>query len=178
MATSAPDQPISFCQRCGETLPPNAIACPRCGYPVAGTAGQPYPNYQSGVYPMQSAPRTNRPVIGGICLVLSGIIGIGLAIVTLLTIDSMVAQLAPSFPTLPTSEIRSIFYFIVGAWTFIGIMAILGGVMAIRRRHWGIAVLGGVFGLLTFGIFFIEGSILGLIGLVLIAMSRHEFERK
>ena len=178
MATTAPDQTISFCQRCGETLPPNANACPRCGYPVGGNQGQPYPNYQTSVYPMQQAQRTNRPVIGGICLVLSGLLGIGFALITLSSIDTMVAQLAPQFPQLPVSDIRDVIYGIVGLWTFFGIMAIIGGVMAIRRRHWGIAIIGGVFGLLTFGVIFIEGSVLGLIGLIFIAISRHEFGRK
>jgi hypothetical protein len=179
MATNVPEQAVNFCQRCGENLPQMATVCPRCGYPVGGTTpGRSHPAYSPNEYGIQQVPKTNRPLIAGICLILSGLIGIGLAILTLTTIDSMVAQLVPMFPQLPESEIRSIFYVIIGAWAFFGTMAILGGIMAIRRRHWAIAIIGGIFGLLTFGIVLLEGTLLGLIGLILVVMSRMEFRRK
>jgi hypothetical protein len=59
-------------------------------------------------------------------------------------------------------------------WFIVGLIALIGGVFAIRRRRWGIAVVGGVFGLLTLGPWLI-GSILGLIGLILVVISKDEF---
>lgn len=48
----------------------------------------------------------------------------------------------------------------------LGLIALLGGIFAIQRRNFAIALLGGIF---------VVPSILGLIGLILIAVSRDEF---
>jgi len=54
------------------------------------------------------------------------------------------------------------------------IIAIIGGYFAIKRRNFTMAVVGAVFCLLSFGAFGVS-SILGLVGLILIAVSSHEF---
>jgi hypothetical protein len=48
----------------------------------------------------------------------------------------------------------------------LGIIAILGGIFAIQRKSFAIALIGGIFTVPT---------ILGLIGLILIAVSKDEF---
>jgi hypothetical protein len=53
------------------------------------------------------------------------------------------------------------------------IFAIIGGIFALQRKGWAMAVTGGIFGMLAFGLGI--GFILGLIGLILIAISRAEF---
>lgn len=50
-----------------------------------------------------------------------------------------------------------------------GIITLMGGVFAIMRKHFGLAVLGGIFSLLGW-------FIPGLIGLILVAISKDEFE--
>jgi len=55
-----------------------------------------------------------------------------------------------------------------GILMVVGIIALLGGIFAIQRKHFGLAVLGGI---LSLGGFFI----LGLIGLILVAVSKDEF---
>lgn len=179
MAANASDETINFCQRCGENLPHNASVCPRCGYPVVGAApGQQIPSYQPSDYGAQYAPHTNRPTIGGVCLVLAGIIGIVAGILISLTVSEQVNALAPILPMYTSTQIEQIVWVEVGLELFVGFVALVGGVMALRRVHWGIAVIGGIFGLLTFGIFFIEGTVLALIGLVYIILSKAEFRRK
>jgi len=54
-----------------------------------------------------------------------------------------------------------------------GLIAVLGGVMGVMRKMWGLCLVGGIFGLL--GIGFGLGSILGLVGLILTAISRKDF---
>jgi hypothetical protein len=49
----------------------------------------------------------------------------------------------------------------------LGIMAILGGIFAIQRKNFALALIGGIFTV---------PSILGLIGLILIAVSKDEFK--
>jgi hypothetical protein len=48
----------------------------------------------------------------------------------------------------------------------LGVVSFLGGIYAIGRKNFGIAVIGGIF---------VIPSILGLIGLILVAVSKDEF---
>ncbi|MCJ2556643.1 MAG: hypothetical protein LN415_05980 [Candidatus Thermoplasmatota archaeon] len=50
-----------------------------------------------------------------------------------------------------------------------GLIGLLGGIFAIKRTHFGLAILGGIFSLLAGFIIF------GLIGLILVAISKKEF---
>src|SRR5207245_8222662 len=52
--------------------------------------------------------------------------------------------------------------------------AILGGIMAIQRKNWKLAVVCGVASLLNFG-FFLIGTFLGLAGLIAIITARRDF---
>ena len=64
---------------------------------------------------------------------------------------------------------------VLGAVSLIfGLVAVVGGVMALRRRAWAIAVVGGFLGTLAMGTIFL-GSILGIIGLMVIATSKRFF---
>jgi len=66
-------------------------------------------------------------------------------------------------------------FLICGFIEFIfAIVMIAGGIMALDRRMWGLALVGGILGLFTIG-FFLETSIMSLIALVLIIVSRNEF---
>ena len=59
----------------------------------------------------------------------------------------------------------------------IGIFLLVGGVFAIKRMNWGIALVASIVGLFSIGPFFL-GSILSLVALVLIYMSKDEFKGK
>jgi hypothetical protein len=60
-----------------------------------------------------------------------------------------------------------------GIGIIFSIFPLIGGIFAIQRKMWGLGVAGGVLGIFSLG--FIIGSILALIGLILIAVSRREF---
>ena len=49
----------------------------------------------------------------------------------------------------------------------LGVIALLGGIFAIQKKHFGMAIIGGVL---------VIPSILGLIGLILVAVSKDSFE--
>lgn len=55
------------------------------------------------------------------------------------------------------------------------VFALLGAVTSLKRRHLDVAVAGSVIGIFSFG-FFLIGSILSVIALIIIVMSREEFE--
>jgi len=48
----------------------------------------------------------------------------------------------------------------------LGIISLLGGIFAIQKKYWAIALIGGIF---------VIPSVLGLIGLILVAVSRESF---
>ncbi len=53
----------------------------------------------------------------------------------------------------------------------IGILAIVGGVFALRRKVWGLALAGSIASLFSFHLFF-----LGIAAIVFTALSKNEFE--
>ena len=55
------------------------------------------------------------------------------------------------------------------------IITFAGGIVAIKRKAWSLAVIGGILGLFTIGLMFL-GSIFSLIGLILVLISRKEFQ--
>ncbi len=58
-----------------------------------------------------------------------------------------------------------------------GVFLLIGGIFAIKRIHWGIALLGAILGLFSIGPWFL-GTILSLAALVLIFLSRDEFKEE
>lgn len=124
--------------------------------------------------PASADARTSRSVIGGILVMISGLIGIiegvWIASATEEFADYFREMMGDVFP-----GIEGVFLVCGGIFMVIGLVALIGGFFAFRKRHWGIAIVGGIFSLFTLGIVFFEGSILGLIGLILIAISKREF---
>jgi hypothetical protein len=60
------------------------------------------------------------------------------------------------------------FGFIAFYLLIIGILSLVGGIFAVRRRSWGLALTGAIAAL--FG-----GSLLGILAIVFVAMSKKEF---
>ncbi|MFQ6106300.1 MAG: hypothetical protein ACE5QF_01745 [Thermoplasmata archaeon] len=107
--------------------------------------------------------KTAKPVIGGILIIigaLAGIIG-----------GAMMIWAGSLFLPIPTVgfDLGGIFAICGIIWILLSLIGILGGVFAMQRKHFGLAIVGGIFSLL-FGFF-----IFGLIGLILVAISKNEF---
>src|SRR3989442_16001310 len=119
----------------------------------------------------QVAPRTGRPIIGGALLILSGLLGM------VSTYLIFIRPLAPSdvsaIQNMTAGDLTAnalLVFAVVYAQAF----AILGGIMAIQRKNWKLAVVCGVASLLNFG-FFLIGTFLGLAGLIAIITARRDF---
>jgi len=109
-------------------------------------------------------------IIAGILLIISFVCGLYSAVPALIAEDiaSEAEELGmPSF-------VADIFLMCAVIIIIFAILALLGGVMAITGKSYGLAILGAVFALFTLGPFFL-GSILGLVGLILIVLSADEF---
>jgi hypothetical protein len=94
---------------------------------------------------------SSLPLVGGILILLAslGYLGIGAIVVA----GSSVALVGEGVAC-------------GGVLLVLGIISILGGIFAIQKRHWAIALIGGIF---------VIPSVLGLIGLILVAVSRESF---
>lgn len=97
------------------------------------------------------------PVIGGILILIVGIAYLG--------IGGLIA--AASGTVLWMDVEGSEFAVACGAIVLLfGVLVLLGGIFAIQRRHFGLALVGGIIAL---------PSVLGIIGLILIIVSKDEF---
>ena len=125
----------------------------------------PPPSYAPQMMPMQPQ-RTGKPVAGGALLLVAGV----LAMINFAILIAAGSGFESLFPGLGS---------ILAVCGIIGmifsILALLGGVLAIMRKMWGLALVGSILGLLTIGPLFVS-SILSLVALILIAISREEFQ--
>jgi len=69
--------------------------------------------------------------------------------------------------------LESILYVCGALIAIFSIFAILGGIMALQRKMWALALVGSILGIFSWGYFI--SSILCLIGMILIAVSKNEF---
>ncbi len=160
-----PTSTVRNCISCGRPIDFGANICPYCGYDYrAPMMGGPPPTRRSG-----------SPVAGGVLVIIAGILALVNA-ATFLTYTA--ADLEGTGVGLPSGvtwdEIAGILKGCGVIEIVLGIVAIVGGVFAIQRRHFGLAIAGSLMGMFGFGLTF--GALLGLIGLILIAISRKEFK--
>jgi len=110
---------------------------------------------------MSGAPAAKKesamPVIGGILIILASLLYLGLG--GLIAAGSSVA-LVPSAGTSAWGVACGVIVLLLG------ILCILGGIFALQRKHFGLALVAGILTL---------PSILGLIGLILVIVSKDEF---
>lgn len=157
-----PTQYTRQCVSCGRALDFSANVCPYCGR-----------DYRTPVY-VPSKPKSLKPVVGGILIVIAGLAALimGLLVLTINQADMQASGTLPEDITWEDIEA------ILGACGIIviifGAIAMIGGLFGIIRKHFGLAIIGGIFALL--GIGFVIGSVMALIGLILVAISRDEFD--
>ncbi len=115
-------------------------------------------------------PQTMLPMIAAILMIVAAIDGMSLwATVAFLggAMAGLLGSMGGIFQTL---------IYICGAIAIIfGIIEILGGIMALRRKMWGLALVGSILGLFFFGWLGFEASLLSFIALILLVISKKEF---
>ncbi|HKZ48606.1 MAG TPA: hypothetical protein VJ397_07460 [Thermoplasmata archaeon] len=119
-------------------------------------------------YAAPMRPQTGKPIAGGALLLIAGILGLLNIVITFAIAGSMLAFMA----VIPGAA--AIIAVCLGIIALFSIFALVGGIVALRRRMWGLALVGGILGLFSIGPLFIS-SILSLVGLILIAISKEEF---
>jgi len=107
------------------------------------------------VYETAAGKRTGKPVAGGILGIIAGVINFSIGII--LIVDGATVE------SVDWSEMG-----LGQALVILGILAIVGSSVAIARRNFILAIIGGVCSLPSF--------LLGIPALILIALSHEEFE--
>jgi predicted nucleic acid-binding Zn ribbon protein len=144
-----------MCVQCGKPIAQDANVCPYCGKD----------------YRVQAAPAAKKksvmPLVGGILILVGGVLA-------LLAGIGLVASVG-AFDALTIVDVEGVDMFndLLTAcgiiFIILGLVGVLGGVFALMRKHFGLAILGGVFALAGW-------FIPALIGLILVGMSKDEFE--
>jgi hypothetical protein len=120
------------------------------------------------------------PKVAGFLLILAGIVTIFFSFV-LLTVDNNTLEQIINTPQLQqfaeiitVQQLKTI-YTICGSTTIIiAIISILGGICAIKKRQFLVAIIGSVLGLFT--ILYVLPGIIYIAALLLLILSRKEFQ--
>ncbi|MEW6070470.1 MAG: carboxypeptidase-like regulatory domain-containing protein, partial [Candidatus Thermoplasmatota archaeon] len=75
-----------------------------------------------------------------------------------------------------TEELFALIYACATIQIIFLVFILAGGVFAIKRKHFGVCVVGSVVGILS--MFVVIGAILSITALILIALSKDEFEKR
>jgi len=132
----------------------------------------------------EHSKKKSKPFIAGILFITAGSISllmwIGLASINLAFIESTILIELQSisaeytFDNLSPESIKELLIICGSIGFFFSIFTILGGIMSFKKQFWKITLLGGILGLFSIGPLFIS-SILSTIGLLLVFISRKEF---
>jgi len=164
------------CKFCGASNPDNAEYCSVCRRKldrptlVSGEAFKRKGEFYGRSQPMIPKAKTMVPTAAGAILIINALLAIGgLSIVNIYA--SMLFDNVPGTFTLIS--------FLFGG---LAIFVLIGGVLAMLRRHWGITLIACVvsfFLVLIFGLFCgIIEALLSVAALALLAQARDEFIRR
>jgi len=151
------------CVSCGREIPMDANVCQYCGHDYRVQAGPAVPKEKSAL-----------SLIGGILILIAGLMGLALGGI-MIAID--VDQLADyGVDVAGIGDMIEDILTVCGAiFIVLGLIAVVGGFFGVMRKHWGIVILGGVLGLFVLGPYML-GSLFALIGLILVAVSKKDFD--
>lgn len=121
---------------------------------------------------------SSKPMIAGIFLIIAGILSLLTWFSVLLfdfsTIDPSIIQ--QQGVNITIQQIEMIINTCATIAVILTIFPILGGFFSIKRNKWALSLLGSILGLFIIGPIFIS-SILSLISLILIILSKEEFNQ-
>jgi len=156
------------CVSCGREIAMDANVCQYCGH-----------DYRMQAAPAAPAEKSALSLIGGILILIAGIMGLvlgGLFIVAADAVSEGSNELGDwGIDMAGAGDLLSDILLVCGAIIIIlALIVVLGGFFGVQRKHWGLAILGGVLGLFLIGPYFLA-TILALVGLILVAVSKKDF---
>ena len=119
------------------------------------------------------------PIIAGVLLLIAGVLAL-ISFIQVLTINVNTLGSVVDISQLETlnvtpEQLKDFLHTCAIIGCIISVFTILGGILSFRKKLWGMALACSIIGLFTFGPMLIS-SILCLIALILIAISKQEFQ--
>jgi len=142
-------------------------------YPVKNEFPEPYMGNESPLQPA-TTPRS-LSFIAGLLLIIAGLIGLFTWTSALAIDSSMLQSVLPADLPITIEQMQSILTTCGIIGCILSVFTLTGGIVALKRKAWGLAIVGGILGLFTIGPLFI-GSMTSLVGLILVVLSRKEFQ--
>lgn len=128
-----------------------------------------------------TASKSILPTIIGFLLIIAGVLAminwISFFLLDITTLSSYydISQLQQVYPNITPQQFLDFLRTCAAIGLVISIFPILGGLLAIKRKMWGISVACSIIGLLSIGIFF-TSSLFSLIAIVILIISKKEFQ--
>lgn len=159
--------PKRYCRHCGGEVDMWDTECPHChrnpSYVSPGSSSSDS-DYPSGDYDYISGGKTTTAVLlGGILAIVAGVLALGQGL-AYATVSAAVASYVPSSSLCLCGGVDIIF----------GLASIAGGILTLKRTNFLLALIGAVLGMLGLG--FLIGALVGLIAVIMIAVSKEEFD--
>jgi hypothetical protein len=109
--------------------------------------------------------KTWKPTVAGVLCILAGAADVALGVLTLL-VGGIVRQV---LAFTEVGRLADLVILVSPVWFVLGIVAILGGICALRRKTWGLALAGSICALTGCSPF-------GVLAIIFLALARGEFE--
>jgi len=158
------------CVKCGRSIAFDVNVCPYCGH-----------DYRTVMAGPVAAPHEKGmlSIIGGILILIAGIVGLAIGGIFLAVNLSVLSDYG--IPSDLTDQIESLLRVCGAIFLILGMIAVLGGIFGVMRKHFGLVILGGVTGLLACAPFVFIGylavlPILPLVGLILVGVAKKDFD--
>lgn len=154
-----------FCSKCGKEIDATSYTCPFCGEKPWDVGTDRWSQVYDSEYTYSDSgtlakDKSSSPVAGGILAILAGVLALG---------QGLIYMAGSAVVNLPGALC------LCGGIDFLfGAAAVFGGICAIKREHFAIALIGALLGMLGLGL--LIGFLFGLIALILIALSKDEFD--
>ncbi len=124
------------------------------------------------------AGKSNKPLIAGVLMIIVFILAVVAAgQIFFLDMDAVNLEELEGREEFSVELVETIMNVCGAIILILGVFLLIGGFLAIKRIHWGVALAASIAGVFTIGPLFI-GSVLSLVALVLIFMSKDEFNGK
>ncbi len=121
--------------------------------------------------------KSKKPMIAGVLMIIAFLLAVFNA-ASFLFLDVNVGNVEDQVGEQISSDLVNTVLNVCGAITLIfGLFLLVGGIFAIKRVHWMIAVIGSILGIFSIGPMF-AGSILSLVALILLFLAKDEFKGK
>ena len=168
VSTTLPSPLMAHCAWCGKQVNSTTLYCPFCGKNPRGPweGGSRESDHYDGQTEegteLHSSHASGTLVLGGVMAILAGVLALGQGLL-LLVASSSVSYIPGSGSVCFCGGLDALF----------GIGALVGGISAIQRKSFAIALVGAIVGMLGLGL--LIGALFGLIAIICIAISRQEF---